>query len=104
MKKLTWAVRIAAVLALAGNAHADNYPSRAIVMVAPLSVGGSTDIIGRIMADAMGRQLGQSIIVENTTGAGGTIGEGRVAHSTPDGYTIAIGQWGTNVANGLSTN
>jgi tripartite-type tricarboxylate transporter receptor subunit TctC len=100
MKKLLSAAAFAAALALAPSANAADYPSRPIVMVAPLSVGGSTDIIGRIMADAMGRQLGQTIVVENTTGAGGTIGEGRVAHSTPDGYTIGIGQWGTNVANG----
>jgi tripartite-type tricarboxylate transporter receptor subunit TctC len=93
-------VVLAAALSLASGAHAQNYPSHSIVMVAPLGVGGSTDIIGRIMADAMGRQLGQNIIVENTTGAGGTIGEGRVAHAAPDGYTIAIGQWGTNAANG----
>jgi tripartite-type tricarboxylate transporter receptor subunit TctC len=83
---------------------AADYPSRSIIMVAPLGVGGSTDIIGRIMADAMGKQLGQSIVVENTTGAGGTIGEGRVAHAAPDGYTIAVGQWGTNVANGAIYN
>jgi tripartite-type tricarboxylate transporter receptor subunit TctC len=104
MNKLLPAVAVSAVIAFGANAYADNYPSRTIVMVAPLSVGGSTDIIGRIMADAMGRQLGQTIIVENTTGAGGTIGEGRVAHATPDGYTIAIGQWGTNVANGAIYN
>ncbi|MBV8792415.1 MAG: tripartite tricarboxylate transporter substrate binding protein BugD [Pseudolabrys sp.] len=81
-------------------ASADNYPSRPIKMVAPLGVGGSTDVIGRIVAQGMGNVLGQSIVVENTTGAGGTIGEGRVAHSEPDGYTIGIGQWGTNVATG----
>jgi tripartite-type tricarboxylate transporter receptor subunit TctC len=69
-------------------------------MVAPLSVGGSTDIIARIMAQGMSQALGQTIIVENTTGAGGTIGERRISRATPDGYTIGIGQWGTNVANG----
>jgi tripartite-type tricarboxylate transporter receptor subunit TctC len=100
MKKLLSAVGLAAVVSFAPAAYADNYPSHPIMMVVPLSVGGSTDIVGRIMADAMGRQLGQTIVVENTTGAGGTIGEGRVAHSTPDGYTIALGQWGTDVANG----
>jgi tripartite-type tricarboxylate transporter receptor subunit TctC len=100
MSRLLAASGFALALGLAPAASADDYPSRTIVMVAPLGVGGSTDIIGRIMADAMGRQLGQTIVVENTTGAGGTIGEGRVAHATPDGYTIGIGQWGTNVANG----
>jgi tripartite-type tricarboxylate transporter receptor subunit TctC len=98
MKKLLFVAALA--LASASTAIAADYPSRTIIMVAPLSVGGSTDVIGRIMADAMGRVLGQTIIVENTTGAGGTIGEGRIARATPDGYTIGIGQWGTNVANG----
>jgi tripartite-type tricarboxylate transporter receptor subunit TctC len=69
-------------------------------MVAPLSVGGSTDIIARIVAQGMSQALHQTIIVENTTGAGGTIGERRISRATPDGYTIGIGQWGTNVANG----
>ncbi len=100
MNKLLSVAALAAALILASNAYADNYPSRPIVMVVPLSVGGSTDIIGRVMADAIGKQLGQTIVVENTSGAGGTIGEGRVARSAPDGYTIGIGQWGTNMANG----
>jgi tripartite-type tricarboxylate transporter receptor subunit TctC len=104
MKILAASVAFALTLASAPSAFAADYPSRTIVMVAPLSVGGSTDVIGRIMADAMGRQLGQTIIVENTTGAGGSIGEGRVARSAPDGYTIGIGQWGTNVANGAIYN
>ena len=66
----------------------------------PLSVGGSTDVIGRIVAAGMREALGQTIVVENTAGAGGTIGEGRISRATPDGYTIGIGQWGTNVATG----
>jgi tripartite-type tricarboxylate transporter receptor subunit TctC len=69
-------------------------------MVVPLGPGGSTDVIGRIMAEAMRVRLGQPVIVENTAGAGGTIGVGRVARAAPDGYTILIGQWGTNVASG----
>ena len=91
---------LAFLLASAAAACAADYPSRSIIMVVPLGVGGSTDVIGRIVAEGMGRALGQTVVVENTTGAGGTIGEGRVARATPDGYTIAIGQWGTNVANG----
>ncbi|HTQ82859.1 MAG TPA: tripartite tricarboxylate transporter substrate-binding protein [Pseudolabrys sp.] len=103
MRKLLFAAGLAVLLA-APSCFAADYPTRSIIMVAPLGVGGSTDIIGRIMADAMGKQLGQTIVVENTTGAGGTIGEGRVAHASPDGYTIAVGQWGTNVANGAIYN
>jgi tripartite-type tricarboxylate transporter receptor subunit TctC len=98
VKKLLVAIAFAAALAPA--AQAQNYPTRPITMVAPLSVGGSTDIVARIVAQGMGQALGQNVIVENTTGAGGTIGEGRIARAKPDGYTIGIGQWGTNVANG----
>jgi tripartite-type tricarboxylate transporter receptor subunit TctC len=85
---------------LVSSAQAQSYPSRPITLVVPLGLGGSTDVIARIMAESMRNILGATIVVENTTGAGGTIGVGRVARSTPDGYTIGIGQWGTNVASG----
>src|SRR5438067_10089167 len=94
---------LAACLATLGGvsaAHAQAYPARPITMVVPLAPGGSTDVIGRIMAEGMRGALGQPVIVENTAGAGGTIGVGRVARAAPDGYTIGIGQWGTNVASG----
>jgi tripartite-type tricarboxylate transporter receptor subunit TctC len=94
------AATLAAVLQSASGAMAQTYPSRPITMVVPLGVGSSTDVIARIMAEGMRASLGQPIIVENTTGAGGTIGVGRVARAAPDGYTIGIGQWGTNVASG----
>lgn len=100
MKRFLFAAIFAMALQAITGAVAETYPSRPIVMVAPLGVGGSTDVIARIMAQAMGQALGQTIIVENTTGAGGTVGEGRIARAKPDGYTIGIGQWGTNVANG----
>src|SRR4051812_34426192 len=91
---------LAASLTLAADAAAQSYPSRPITMIVPLASGGSTDVIARIMAEGMRASLGQPLIVENTTGAGGTIGVGRVARAAPDGYTIGIGQWGTNVASG----
>jgi tripartite-type tricarboxylate transporter receptor subunit TctC len=97
---LAAAAFIAATLAGAGFAGAQNYPSRPVMMIVPLGTGGSTDTIARIMAEGMRASLGQPVIVENVTGAGGSIGVGRVAHSAPDGYTIGIGQWGTNMANG----
>ena len=100
MRKVLLAATLAAVLQTASGAMAQTYPSRPITMVVPLGVGGSTDVIARIMAEGMRASLGQPIIVENTTGAGGTIGVGRVARAAPDGYTIGIGQWGTNVASG----
>ncbi len=79
---------------------APNWPSRPVMMIVPLATGGSTDTIARIVAEGMRPTLGQPVIVENVTGAGGSIGVGRVARSAPDGYTIGIGQWGTNMANG----
>jgi tripartite-type tricarboxylate transporter receptor subunit TctC len=100
MRKPVFAAAAAVALLAVAPAPAADYPSRSITLVVPLSVGGSTDVIGRIVAQGMGEALGQTIVVENTTGAGGTIGEGRISRAAPDGYTIGIGQWGTNVATG----
>ena len=100
MRKMLVAAVCAATLMGAASTRAEVYPSRPIVMIAPLGVGGSTDVVARIVAQGMSQVLGQNIAVENVTGAGGTIGEARIAHAPPDGYTIGIGQWGTNVANG----
>jgi tripartite-type tricarboxylate transporter receptor subunit TctC len=99
MRSLLGAMAIV-TLASVGGATAQTYPSRPITMVVPYSAGGPTDTIARIMAERMRGPLGQTIIVENVTGAGGTIGVGRVARSAPDGYTISIGHWGTHVVNG----
>jgi tripartite-type tricarboxylate transporter receptor subunit TctC len=93
---------MAVALALAGvigGANAQTYPSRPVTILVPLAPGGSTDTIGRIMAEGMRPHLG-TVIVENSPGAGGSTGVIRVARSTPDGYTVQIGQWGTNVASG----
>jgi tripartite-type tricarboxylate transporter receptor subunit TctC len=87
-------------MASIAGADAQVYPSRPITMVAPYAAGGPTDTIARIMAERMRSSLGQTIIVENTTGAAGSIGVGRVARAAPDGYTIGIGHWGTHVVNG----
>ena len=98
MKK--WLLGLALAAACIAPASADDYPSRPITLVVPLSVGGSTDVIGRLMAEGMRKALHQTIVVENTSGAGGTIGVNRVVRAAPDGYTMLIGQWGTNVATG----
>jgi tripartite-type tricarboxylate transporter receptor subunit TctC len=95
-----WVGALILALASIGSVAAQDYPNRPITLVVPLGVGGSTDVIGRLMAEGMRQQLGQPIIVENVTGAGGIIGVGRVARAAPDGYTFLIGQWGTNVASG----
>ena len=78
------------------------YPSKPITIVVPYAAGGPTDAIARILAERLRASLGQTVIVENTTGAGGTIGVGRVARSAPDGYTIGIGQNGSHVVTGAT--
>ena len=83
------AVGLTLALAAAAPAKADNYPSHPITMIVPLAPGGSTDVLGRIMAQAMSARLGQPIVVENVSGAGGTIGVTRAERSAPDGYTIS---------------
>src|SRR6266513_2407530 len=81
----------------AAPAQAQTYPSRPITLVVPFPPGGSTDAAARIMAERMRATLGQSVVIENVGGAGGSIGVGRVARAAPDGYTFDIGQWDTHV-------
>jgi len=80
-------------------ALAQTYPSRPIVMVVPFAAGGTFDVMGRIMAPRMSELLGQQVIVENTTGAGGIIGVTRVMAAAPDGYTLLLGSTGTHAYN-----
>src|SRR5580692_12402034 len=91
-------VPIALFLAASAPVHAQEFPTRPITLIVPFPPGGSTDVAGRIIADKMGAFLGQPVIVENVGGAGGSIGVGRLARATPDGYTIDIGQWDTHVS------
>ena len=81
-------------------APAQVYPSRPITMVVPFAAGGPVDTVARILSEPMRATLGQNIIVENVTGAAGSIGVGRVARAAPDGYTLSIGHWSTHVVNG----
>jgi len=99
MHKLRCAILLIAALGGAAAADAQTYPSRPITMVVPYSAGGPTDTIARTMAERMRGPLGQIIVVENVTGAAGTIGVGKVARAAADGYTISIGHWGTHVVN-----
>ena len=85
------------ILAGVAGAQAQTYPSRPITLVVPFPPGGSTDAAARIMAERMRASLGQSVVIENVGGAGGSIGVGRVARAAPDGYTFDIGQWDTHV-------
>jgi tripartite-type tricarboxylate transporter receptor subunit TctC len=88
---------LAAILVGAIGALADDYPSHPITMLIGFPPGGPTDTLGRILADAMGRTLGQTVVVETVSGASGTIATGRVVHAAPDGYTIGIGNWTSHV-------
>ena len=99
MKKLIVAA-LAAALTSITTAGAETYPSRSITIIVPFSAGGPTDALARVLGDRMRQTLGQPIVVENVTGAGGTIGVGRAVHAAPDGYTLSIGHLGTHVVNG----
>jgi tripartite-type tricarboxylate transporter receptor subunit TctC len=97
---LQLAAAAAALPALPRTARAENYPTRPITMIVPFAAGGPTDVLARLLAAHMGRTLGQNVIVEDVSGAAGSIGIGRVAHAAPDGYTLSIGNWGSHVING----
>src|SRR5258705_8877706 len=91
-----FAAPLLAVLALAATpASAQDYPNQPITLVVPFPPGGSTTIVARIVADKMNEALGQSIVIDNRGGAGGTVGSRAVAKSAPDGYTILLGYTGT---------
>ena len=89
-----------ALMSFGGNAVADNFPSHPITIVVPFSAGGPSDAMARILAERMKITLGESVLIENVTGAGGSLGVGRTVRSPPDGYTVGFGHLGTNVANG----
>ncbi|MDI1286421.1 MAG: tripartite tricarboxylate transporter substrate-binding protein [Reyranella sp.] len=83
----------------AGPAFAQAYPTKPINLIVPFAAGGPTDLLARILGERMSKELGQQIIIENVTGAAGTIAMAKLARSAPDGYTIGIGHLGTNVVN-----
>src|ERR1700716_2789344 len=89
-----------AILASNGAALAETFPSHPITIVVPFSAGGPSDAMSRILAERMKVTLGETLLVESVTGAGGRIGAGRAVRSPPDGYTISFGHLGTHVANG----
>src|SRR4249919_1168480 len=95
---LRLAAGAAALPALSRIARAQSYPERTITLIVPFPPGGSTDVGARVVADHMSRTLGQQIIVQNVSGAGGTTGSTRAMRADPDGYTILMGQMGTHAA------
>jgi tripartite-type tricarboxylate transporter receptor subunit TctC len=82
------------------SARAETYPSRQITLIVPFAAGGPTDVLARILSEHMRTTLGQTVLIENVTGASGSIAGMRAARAAPDGYTITIGHWGTHVLNG----
>jgi tripartite-type tricarboxylate transporter receptor subunit TctC len=94
------ALAASASISAISPAFAEVYPARPITMIVPFAAGGPLDFVGRILGERIRGTLGQSVILENSTGAGGTIGVGRVARAAPDGYTLVLGTWSTHVVNG----
>ena len=90
-----------ALLISGGSAFAEKFPSHPITIIVPFSAGGPSDAMMRIMAERMKVALGEPLLIENVTGAGGSLGVGRTVRSPPDGYTVGFGHLGTNVANGV---
>jgi len=91
------AVVLAVMLAGMTGVRAETYPSKPITLIVPFPAGGPTDTVARLMGEHMSKTLGQSILVETVTGAGATIGIGRVVGAPPDGYTLIIGNWTSHV-------
>jgi tripartite-type tricarboxylate transporter receptor subunit TctC len=87
-------------LASAAAAQAQNYPSKPVTIIVPFAAGGPTDSMARALSERLRQSLGQAVIIENVTGAAGSIGVTRAARSVPDGYTISMGHLGTHVING----
>jgi tripartite-type tricarboxylate transporter receptor subunit TctC len=91
------AMLAAALAVVAASATAQTYPSRPITFIEPFAAGGPSDAVARLVAQAMAQSLGQSVVVENITGAAGTIAAARLARAAPDGYTIGMATWSTHV-------
>lgn len=99
MLKTSIRIAVAGLLAFAGAAQAQEWPTRSVTMVIPFAAGGPQDGIGRIVAQRVSEVLGQQVIVENVTGAGGMTGSDRVAKAEPDGYQFVLGSVGTHAQN-----
>ena len=99
--KHTFKLTLTALVLACGSAQAQPYPNKPITLVVPFAAGGPTDVVARMMAIPMGKSLGQSVVVENVNGAGGTVGATKVARSAPNGYTIFLHHMGMSTSPAL---
>ena len=98
---ISTAIVVGVILTLGASpaiTYAQDYPSHSVTVVVPFPAGGPSDVVARIVAEHMSRTLGQTLLIENVGGAGGTLGSGRVAAAAPDGYTLLAGSMGSHVA------
>src|ERR1700724_3028570 len=100
MRRRLIVAALATALANIAGASAQNFPARPVTMVVPFAAGGPSDALARVIGDRMRAALGQQVIIENVSGAGGSVGVGRVVRAQPDGYTVSSGHWSTHVVNG----
>ncbi len=100
-RRAALALAVGASFAFSGQSLAQSFPDRPITLVVPFAAGGSTDLVARLIAASMSKELGQQVVVENVAGAGGNVGANRVARSDPDGYTILMGTVATHALNPL---
>ena len=98
MQKILASLAAAAAVTFASYAAAQDYPTQPITVVVPFSAGGPTDTVTRLIAEPMGKELGQNIVIQNVTGAGGTVAAGQVAKAQPDGYTVLMHHIGMSTA------
>src|SRR5258706_13146441 len=91
---------LAALLSVPCAGLAQSYPTKPVTLVVPFAAGGPVDVVARLLSEPMRKSLGQPVLVDYTTGAGGSLGVGRVARATPDGYLVSIGPWSTHAVNG----
>ncbi|MDH4451153.1 MAG: tripartite tricarboxylate transporter substrate binding protein BugE [Rhodoferax sp.] len=96
LRKIVW---VSSLLGMAGTALAQGYPNKVIKLQVPFAPGGTTDIVARIIADPLGKVLGQSVVVENKAGGGGVVGANDTAKSVPDGYSLGIATVSTVASN-----
>ena len=100
LKRIAFCAAVAAVASVSvGAAQAQDFPAKPITLIVPFAAGGTTDIVARIVGDKLGKELGQSVLIENRGGGGGSIGATAIAKATPDGYTIGVSTVSTHAVN-----